>query len=65
LWEQVWGTHAPPWLLWIRCKKKDRRQAQIDLIEELLKWAGEQQAQNILDVGCGIGGSSLYLAHKV
>lgn len=44
--------------------KKDRRQAQIDLIEELLKWTGVQQAENILDVGCGIGGSSLYLAEK-
>jgi len=42
-------------------EKKDRRQAQI-LIEELLKWAGVQQAQNILDVGCGIGGSSLLSA---
>lgn len=45
-------------------EKKDRRQAQIDLIEELLKWSQVQQAQNILDVGCGIGGSSLYLAQK-
>jgi len=41
-------------------REKDRRQAQIDLIEELLKWAGDAEAQNILDVGCGIGGSSLY-----
>jgi len=65
LWEQVWGEHmhhgyyGPD-----GNQKKDRRQAQIDLIEELLKWAGVQQAQNILDVGCGIGGSSLYLAEK-
>lgn len=43
---------------------KDRRQAQIDLIEELLTWAGITTADNILDVGCGIGGSSLYLAQK-
>ncbi|HAA26753.1 MAG TPA: SAM-dependent methyltransferase, partial [Cyanobacteria bacterium UBA8553] len=39
-------------------EKKDRRQAQIDLIEEFLKWAGVEQAEQILDVGCGIGGSS-------
>lgn len=43
---------------------KDRRQAQIDLIEALLSWADVQQAHQILDVGCGIGGSSLYLADK-
>jgi tocopherol O-methyltransferase len=65
LWEQVWGEHMHHGYYGSDGKeKKDRRQAQIDLIEELLKWAGVQQAQNILDVGCGIGGSSLYLAHK-
>lgn len=45
-------------------EEKNRRQAQIDLIEELLQWGRVQQAENILDVGCGIGGSSLYLAEK-
>ncbi len=45
-------------------QKKDRRQAQIDLIEELLAWAKIQEASQILDVGCGIGGSTLYLANK-
>ena len=65
LWEQVWGEHmhhgyyGPD-----GNQKKDRRRAQIDLIEELLQWAGVQQADDILDVGCGIGGSSLYLAQK-
>ena len=65
LWEKIWGEHlhhgyyGPDGNL-----KKDRRQAQIDLIEELLLWADVQQAENILDVGCGIGGSSLYLAEK-
>ena len=65
LWEQVWGEHMHHGYYGpTGDQKKDRRQAQIDLIEELLKWAGVQQAEQILDVGCGIGGSSLYLAEK-
>lgn len=65
LWEQVWGEHmhhgyygrdgrATP----------ERRQAQIDLIETLVSWAGVTTARQILDVGCGIGGSTLYLARR-
>lgn len=44
--------------------QKNRRQAQIDLNEEVLNWGGVTQANSILDVGCGIGGSTLYLAEK-
>lgn len=44
--------------------RKERRQAQIDLIEQLLKWGNLTQANQVIDVGCGIGGSSLYLADK-
>ncbi|HEY9822184.1 MAG TPA: methyltransferase domain-containing protein [Candidatus Sericytochromatia bacterium] len=65
LWEQIWGEHMHHGYYGSTGKeKKDRRQAQIDLIEELLKWGGVKQAEEILDVGCGIGGSSLYLAQK-
>lgn len=65
LWEQVWGEHMHHGYYGATGKeKKNRRQAQIDLIEELLIWAGVGNAENILDVGCGIGGSSLYLAQK-
>lgn len=42
----------------------DHRQAQIDLIEACLSWANITQASQILDCGCGIGGSTLYLAEK-
>ena len=65
LWEQVWGEHmhhgyyGPDGGM-----RKPRQQAQIDLIEELLRWAEITKADQILDVGCGIGGSSLYLAEK-
>ncbi len=65
LWEQVWGEHMHHGFYGADgTLKKDRRQAQIDLIEELIRWAGVSEAQAILDVGCGIGGSSLYLAEK-
>ena len=65
LWEQIWGEHMHHGYYGADgTQKKDRRQAQIDLIEQLLNWAGVQQAQHIVDVGCGIGGSSLYLAQK-
>ncbi|MBO3461118.1 methyltransferase domain-containing protein [Aetokthonos hydrillicola Thurmond2011] len=65
LWEQIWGEHMHHGYYGADgTQKKDRRQAQIDLIEEILNWAQVEQAQNILDVGCGIGGSSLYLAEK-
>lgn len=76
LWEQVWGEHMHHGYYGATGReKKDRRQAQIDLIEELLIWAGVGATSSlklrrgcppsqILDVGCGIGGSSLYLAQK-
>ncbi|GAP94075.1 methyltransferase domain-containing protein [Leptolyngbya sp. NIES-2104] len=65
LWEQVWGEHMHHGYYGADGNiKKERRQAQIDLIEELLNWANITEAEQILDVGCGIGGSSLYLAEK-
>jgi tocopherol O-methyltransferase len=42
----------------------NRYQAQIDLIDELLAWAHIDQASAILDAGCGIGGSALYLCDR-
>jgi tocopherol O-methyltransferase len=65
LWEEIWGEHMHHGYYGVYgTERKNRRQAQIDLIEELLNWSGVQGAENILDVGCGIGGSSLYLAEK-
>jgi tocopherol O-methyltransferase len=65
LWEQIWGEHMHHGYYGADGREpKERRQAQIDLIEALLNWANVQQAEQILDVGCGIGGSSLYLATK-
>jgi tocopherol O-methyltransferase len=71
LWEQVWGEHMHHGYYGADGNlKKERRQAQIDLIEELLFWARVPTAgalsepYRILDVGCGIGGSTLYLTEK-
>ncbi|HLP90661.1 MAG TPA: methyltransferase domain-containing protein [Nostocaceae cyanobacterium] len=65
LWEEIWGEHMHHGYYGLDGKQqKERRQAQIDLIEELLNWADVKTAANILDVGCGIGGSSLYLSNK-
>ena len=71
LWEQIWGEHMHHGYYGRSGNDKvNRRQAQIDLIEELLAWAGYTDKNSltnpktIIDVGCGIGGSSLYLAQK-
>lgn len=65
LWEQIWGEHMHHGYYGrAGTDKIDRRQAQIDLIEELLNWAKVKKAENIIDLGCGIGGSTLYLAEK-
>jgi tocopherol O-methyltransferase len=68
LWESIWGEHMHHGYYGKNGNYKlDRRQAQIELIEELVRWSGYQTSnppQNLLDVGCGIGGSTLYLAEK-
>ena len=68
LWESIWGEHMHHGYYGKNGNYRlDRRQAQIDLIEELLLWAGyseDNAPQNIIDVGCGIGGSTLHLAQK-
>lgn len=65
IWLDTWGEHmhhghygnagAAP---------KDHRQAQLDLIEELLHWGQIEKAGIIFDAGCGVGGSARILAKK-
>lgn len=65
LWERIWGEHMHHGYYGPTGQQpKDRYQAQIDLIEALLGWGNVTQAQALVDVGCGIGGSALYLAEK-
>ena len=55
---------------YVPADRTDHVQAQIDLIDEVLKWAGvsetdeELRPKNCVDVGCGIGGSSRHIAKK-
>ena len=65
LWEKTWGEHMHNGYYGRGGNYKlDRRQAQINLIEELLIWADIKEVSNLVDVGCGIGGSTLYLAER-
>lgn len=63
LWEQVWGEHMHHGY-YIPENRTDHQQAQIDLIDQVLSWSGVVTSQNVIDVGCGIGGSSRHIAKK-
>ncbi|PIA46921.1 hypothetical protein AQUCO_01500448v1 [Aquilegia coerulea] len=75
IWENIWGDHMhhgfydPD----AQASISDHRSAQIRMIEQSLSFAGLNNNNNeeslkiprsIVDVGCGIGGSSRYLARK-
>ena len=65
LWEKVWGEHMHHGYYGPKgTQRKDRYQAQIDLMEALLEWGQIETVTEFLDAGCGIGGSTLYLAQK-
>jgi tocopherol O-methyltransferase len=65
LWETTWGEHMHHGYYGRKgTYKLNRRQAQIDLIEELLIGSEIKSCHNFVDIGCGIGGSTLYLANK-
>jgi len=63
LWEDVWGEHMHHGY-YIPEDRTDHIQAQIDLIDEVLKWGNVTKATSVVDVGCGIGGSSRHIARK-
>lgn len=63
LWEQVWGEHMHHGY-YVPADRTDHQQAQIDMIDEVLKWAGATEATQMVDVGCGIGGSSRHISRK-
>ncbi|MBK7036804.1 MAG: class I SAM-dependent methyltransferase [Bacteroidetes bacterium] len=65
LWLDTWGEHMHHGCYGIDGNiKKENKQAQIDLINEVINWANIKSAHHILDAGCGVGGSSRYLSKK-
>ncbi|KAL3510347.1 hypothetical protein ACH5RR_029748 [Cinchona calisaya] len=71
IWEDIWGDHMHHGFYdpSSTVSLSDHRSAQIRMIEEALKFAlvSEEplkKPKSIVDVGCGIGGSSRYLASK-
>jgi tocopherol O-methyltransferase len=69
IWEDIWGEHMhhgfydPD----SDVQLSDHRAAQIRMVEESLRFASlsdDKKPKSIVDVGCGIGGSSRYLARK-
>jgi tocopherol O-methyltransferase len=65
VWLDTWGEHMHHGFYGHDgLERKDHRQAQLDLVEELLRWGGVTKAQRILDAGCGVGGSARYLSRR-
>lgn len=65
LWENIWGDHMHHGFYDSdsTVSISDHRQAQIRMIHEALRFADfPGEPKNVVDVGCGIGGSSRYLA---
>jgi tocopherol O-methyltransferase len=58
----LWGEHIHHGY-WIR-GDESKETAQIQLIEHLAQLANIKTGSRVLDIGCGFGGSSLYLAKK-
>ncbi|XP_057970007.1 gamma-tocopherol methyltransferase, chloroplastic [Malania oleifera] len=71
IWEEIWGEHMHHGFYdtHVQAYVTDHRLAQIRMVEEALRFAGlsehpVKRPRSIVDVGCGIGGSSRYLARK-
>ncbi|CAI9760698.1 unnamed protein product [Fraxinus pennsylvanica] len=71
IWENIWGDHMHHGFYEpdSSVSLSDHRSAQIRMIEKALRFASVsddpmQKPRQIVDVGCGIGGSSRYLARK-
>jgi tocopherol O-methyltransferase len=65
IWLDTWGEHMHHGHYGSDGKtKKNHGQAQLDMIDEMLRWGEVTQASRILDAGCGVGGSARLLAQR-
>ncbi|KGF85569.1 methyltransferase domain-containing protein [Prochlorococcus marinus] len=63
--ERLWGEHIHLGFYPLNKRNIDFRNAKVQFVHELVKWSGLDtlpKGSRILDVGCGIGGSSRILA---
>lgn len=60
--QSLWGEHIHHGY-WIR-GDESKEAAQIQMIEHLAQLAGMKTGLRVLDIGCGFGGTSVYLAKK-
>ena len=63
--ERLWGEHIHLGFYPAEEKNIDFRKAKVQFVHELVKWSGLDKlpkGSRILDIGCGIGGSSRILA---
>jgi tocopherol O-methyltransferase len=60
--QSLWGNHIHHGY-WIR-GDESKELAQLQLMEHLAELANMQTGCTVLDIGCGFGGSSVYLAQK-
>ena len=66
LWEEVWGEHLHHGYYDAGARAgaltlDEHRAAQVRMVDEVLDWAGASASarpREVLDVGCGVGGSS-------
>ncbi|KAI0424901.1 tocopherol O-methyltransferase [Xylaria sp. FL1042] len=58
----LWGQHIHHG--YFKSPTETKEEAQVNLIKYLLEISGLPKGANVLDVGCGIGGTSRYLAKE-
>ena len=71
LWEEIWGEHMHHgyYESATQLSIEEHRRAQVLMIDKVLEWAGAGPdggiaGGRVLDVGCGVGGSTRHIVGK-